>query len=90
MCFYVSFADVAELADALDSGSSEGFLVQVQILSSALLAEGNIGSDITVTSAASAGGDVGSDIGGIGQSLILMEWAFSFMAVSGAKLQVLN
>ncbi len=30
-------ADVAELADALDSGSSRGFLVQVQVLSSALL-----------------------------------------------------
>ncbi len=28
-------ADVAELADALDSGSSRGFLVQVQVLSSA-------------------------------------------------------
>ncbi len=28
-------ADVAELADALDSGSSEGFFMQVQVLSSA-------------------------------------------------------
>ncbi len=29
------YADVAELADALDSGSSEVTLVQVQVLSSA-------------------------------------------------------
>jgi hypothetical protein len=30
-----TFADVAELADALDSGSSEGNFVEVQVLSSA-------------------------------------------------------
>ncbi len=29
-------ADMAELADALDSGSNENFLVQVQVLLSAL------------------------------------------------------
>ena len=32
-----SFADVAELADALDSGSSGRKVVEVQVLSSALL-----------------------------------------------------
>jgi hypothetical protein len=31
-------ADVAELADALDSGSSEGNFVEVQVLSSAPIA----------------------------------------------------
>ena len=32
---YAACAEVAELVDALGSGSSEGFLVEVQVLSSA-------------------------------------------------------
>ena len=35
MIIYILRADMAELADALDSGSSEGFLMQVQVLLSA-------------------------------------------------------
>ena len=36
MLEYILLADMAELADALDSGSSRGFSVQVQVLLSAL------------------------------------------------------
>ena len=35
MAKIVVFADMAELVDALDSGSSEGYFIQVQVLLSA-------------------------------------------------------